>query len=189
MDGQSCKGQETIDSIYGLEAVGQEAAETNLCSTGLGTRAGDRDHKTVIACKEEEVTEAGMRQIVVKALQGLDAMSVENPVRPGTPDINYIEGWVELKVLDKWPARPNTKIKVQCFTPQQRVWLRRRNKRGGAAFFLILIDKDWLLFDGETAGLKVGHMDKNEMIESSLMYSEGKLDDRMLYRILQHGKH
>jgi hypothetical protein len=135
------------------------------------------------------MNEAGMRQIVVKALKGLDAMSVENPVRPGTPDINYIEGWVELKVLEKWPARPHTKVKVDCFTPQQRVWLRRRQKRGGAAFFLILIEKDWLLFDGEVAGLQIGYMNKAEMINACLMYSEGKLDEKILYRILQHGKH
>lgn len=128
-----------------------------------------------------------MRRIVVKALKGLDAMSVENPARPGTPDVNYIEGWVELKYLEKWPARSKTKIRVACFTSQQRVWLRRRKKRGGTAFFLILIDTDWLLFDGDVAGRSIGELDKQEMIDACLMYSEGTLDEQILYRILKHG--
>jgi len=129
-----------------------------------------------------------MRQIVVKALSGLDVMSVENPVRPGTPDVNYIEGWMELKVLDRWPVRASTKIQVPCFTPQQRVWLERRFRRGGAAYFLILIGTDWLLFDGDVAGKLIGKLDKNEMIQHSRMYSPGKLDEASLYRILKNGR-
>lgn len=133
--------------------------------------------------------EAKMRQIVIKALSGLDAMSVENSVRPGTPDVNYIGGWVELKVLEHWPVRPSTKLKVPCFTPQQRVWLSRRWLRGGAAYFLILINKDWLLFDGDIAGRFVGRdFDKNEMIEHSRMYCEGALQKANLYRILKNGR-
>lgn len=133
--------------------------------------------------------ESAMRQIVVKALSGLDAISVENPARPGTPDINYIEGWLELKVLEKWPSRASTKIRVPCFTAQQRVWLSRRWLRGGAAYFLILVDKDWLLFDGDVAGRFVGRdFDKNEMIENSRMYGEGALQKAELYRILKHGR-
>ena len=134
--------------------------------------------------------EAAMRQIVIKVLSGLDGVSVENPVRPGTPDLNYIEGWVELKVLEKWPARAATKIKVPCFTPQQRVWLNRRWDRGGAAYFLILIDGDWLLFDGATAGRFVGKdFDKIQMIANALLYCTWKLDKAKLYRILKNGRH
>lgn len=129
-----------------------------------------------------------MRKIVVQVLSGLDAISVENPVRPGTPDVNFIEGWVELKVLEKWPARASTKIKVACFTPQQRVWLERRHRRQGAVFFLILIAKDWLLFDGYTAGRFIGQYNKNEMIENAILYCEGSLDKAKLYRILKNGR-
>lgn len=133
--------------------------------------------------------ESAMRKLVIQALSGLDAMSVENSVRPGTPDVNYIGGWVELKVLEKWPVRAATKVRVPCFTDQQRVWLARRWLRGGAAFFLILIDKDWLLFNGDMAGRFVGRdFDKNEMIESSRMFSEGHFDKRQLYRILKNGR-
>lgn len=134
------------------------------------------------------MNEYGMRQIVVQALSGLDIMSVENPVRPGTPDVNFIEGWMELKILPKWPARASTKIKVPCFTPQQRVWLDRRFSRGGAAYFLILIAKDWLLFDGDVAAKLIGKLNKNEMIEHARLYSPGKLNEAQLYRILKNGR-
>ena len=130
-----------------------------------------------------------MRQIVIKAMSGLDAVSVENPARPGTPDINYIEGWVELKVLEKWPTRAGTKIRVPCFTPQQRVWLERRWKRGGASYLLILIGKDWLLYDGDVAGMHVGrNFNKTQMIENSRMFSEGVFRKTELYRILRNGR-
>lgn len=127
-----------------------------------------------------------MRQIVVKALKPLDAISVENLARPGTPDINYIEGWIELKILEDWPTRKTTCIQVVCFTPQQRVWLRRRVERGGAAYLLIRIADDWLLFDGAVAALHIGHLTKFGMINRALLYCENKLDIRALFKILKN---
>lgn len=129
-----------------------------------------------------------MRQIVVKALKPLDAMSVENTARPGTPDINFIEGWIELKVLDHWPAKTDAVVKVPCFTPQQRVWLRRRVQLGGAAYFLIRIDQDWLLFDGQTAADQIGKMNKETMLQECLFCSSNRLDTRQLFRTINNGR-
>lgn len=128
-----------------------------------------------------------MRQIVVKVLKPLDAISVENSARPGTPDINYIGGWIELKILDAWPVNANTKVRVPCFTSQQRAWLRRRVDRGGAAYFLIRIADDWLLFDGDVAGIYVGKMNKVGTINAARLYCKNKLDVRALFKILKHG--
>jgi len=129
--------------------------------------------------------ESDMRQIVVRALKPLDAMSVENPARPGTPDVNYIEGWVELKILEEWPKKPGTPVRVPCFTQQQRVWLKRRLSLGGKAFFLIRVADDLLLFYGDTACDRVGSLNRAEMIDLSLYHSVKTLNQKELIRCLR----
>lgn len=106
-----------------------------------------------------------MRREVVKALQPLDAFSVENPVYPGTPDVNYVEGWLELKYADKWPERPSTPLKLPHFTPQQRIWLLRRWRAGGNAFLLLHVHRqEWLLFAGDVAQAVVGRVAKDALL-------------------------
>ena len=102
------------------------------------------------------MSEQHMRQRVIKALKPLDAWSVENPCRPGTPDVNYIEGWIELKWKSDWPSRPGTPVRLPHFTPQQKLHLARRWLKGGNAYLLLQVAQDWLLFDGKTAAEHVG---------------------------------
>lgn len=109
-----------------------------------------------------------MRQRVVRALKGLDAWSVENPCRPGTPDVNYIEGWIELKWLAEWPARDSTVVQLPHFTPQQRLHLARRWEMGGNAYLLLQVSQDWLLFDGKEAARIVGRVPRAELEAAAL---------------------
>lgn len=104
-------------------------------------------------------SETSMRRAVVEALRPLDAVAVENPAYPGTPDVNYVEGWVELKSLDRWPPRWRAVV-VRHFTPEQRVWLRRRRAARGEATLLLRVGREWLLFDGEYAGRMLGTADE-----------------------------
>lgn len=110
--------------------------------------------------------EQNQRQVVIKALNraGRDATSVENPACPGTPDVQFIGGWLELKFLEEWPKREETTVRIEHFTPQQRVWLLRRymacRERGtdhGIAYLLLYVQetREHLLFDAETAARKV----------------------------------
>lgn len=110
--------------------------------------------------------EQQQRQLVVKALTraGYDATSVENPAYPGTPDVQYIGGWLELKYLEDWPKREETTVRIEHFSPQQRVWLLRRylaclkrDHRYGSGWLVLYVasTKDWLVFDGETAARQV----------------------------------
>lgn len=108
-----------------------------------------------------------MRQRVVKALKKLDAWSVENPCRPGTPDVNYIEGWIELKWVEKWPARKDTPVRLPHFTPQQKLHLRRRWHMGGNAYLLLQVEQDWFLFNGEEAAKIVGQANRLQLIQSA----------------------
>lgn len=94
-----------------------------------------------------------MRQRIVKMLTeaGLDAGSVENTAGPGTPDVQYVGGWAELKWIEDWPKRASTPVVIDHFTPQQRVWAIRRSIVDPGGIWLILqIEKakTWLLFRG-----------------------------------------
>lgn len=110
------------------------------------------------------MSEKYMRQFLVSTYRHLDMKPVENAVGPGTPDVNYIEGWVELKEMDKWTRDCETKpFLINHFTPQQRVWLSRRARRGGRVFLLLKVAQDWLLYDGSTASTHVGRVSKPEL--------------------------
>ena len=88
----------------------------------------------------------------------LDPVRVENPIHPGTPDVNLISGWLELKTIEAW--RPEGKITtIRHFTPQQRVWLYRRWKFAPGRTHLLLevrADRQLLVFDGDVAAEVVG---------------------------------
>jgi len=82
---------------------------------------------------------------------GLDARRVENVVGPAHPDVDYSHGNIELKALTDWPARPTTKVKIECFTGEQAAWLMRRWRAGGNAWLMVRVQRAWYLFDGNTA--------------------------------------
>lgn len=111
-------------------------------------------------------------------------MRVENMVGPGTPDVEYIGGWIELKQVDEWPKREATPLRVDHFTPQQKAWLIRRRLRGGRAFVLIRVANDWLLIDGTVAAKILGSVPKDELISKSIKHWHGRLDSKELLKCL-----
>jgi len=94
------------------------------------------------------MSESGMRGNFVKFLKGLglDAVAVENPIFPGTPDVNYLHGWVELKWIRSWPKNPETPVRLKRYTNSQKLWIRRRTLAGGKAFLLVQCKREWFLF-------------------------------------------
>lgn len=83
----------------------------------------------------------------------LDPVRVENPVHPGTPDVNLTGCWIELKAITRFPARSSTIVRIPTYTQQQRVWLLRRWRAGGDAWLALYVQscRLWFLFDGEAA--------------------------------------
>jgi hypothetical protein len=95
-------------------------------------------------------------------MRPLDAMPVENHVYRGTPDINYVHGWIETKQVARWPARGGP-LKIEHFTPHQRAWIRRRIYRGGTVHVVLLVGIQVLIFDGEYAAKFIGVHDRSEL--------------------------
>ncbi len=115
------------------------------------------------------MSESGMRSKVIQKLYKLDAVAVENPAYPGTPDVNYIDGWIELKWVRALPANEDTQIKLDHYTPQQKLWIRRRHLAGGRVFLLVQIKKEWFLFKYPETN-NVGSLTRKQMIEQSYKY-------------------
>ena len=92
----------------------------------------------------------------------LDPVRVENPIHPGTPDVNLCDGrWIELKCIPGWPVRVTTVVRIPHFTPQQRVFLYRRWRYAPGSTLLLLevmSERQWLLFDGDVAAKIVGRV-------------------------------
>lgn len=107
-----------------------------------------------------------MRRRVIQALQPLHAVAVENAVLAGTPDVNYVEGWIELKWIDKWPRVPSFRpILLRHFTPQQRLFMMQRTRARGKVWLMLKVGRDeWFLFTGEIAAEFVGRCARAELI-------------------------
>lgn len=111
------------------------------------------------------MSEAAMWDSLRPVIRSLDPVRVENPIVPGTPDVNYNQGWIELKFAERWPPRGGP-LRVDHFTRQQRTWLTRRRKAGGRAFLLLKVGAiEWLLFDGAVAAAMLGRVPRERLYE------------------------
>jgi len=114
----------------------------------------------------------------------LDPWRIENSVRIGTPDVNYIHGWIELKSLAGWPKREGTSVSIPHFTPQQRVVLERRHRLGGHAWLLLRVSKEFLLFRGDLAALHIGVASRAGLETICQAYSPKGFDPSVFLPIL-----
>ena len=131
------------------------------------------------------MSEAGQRARIILALKPLNAIPVENPVRPGTPDVNYVEGWIELKWLRRWPKQADTVVRLEHFTLRQRRWLRDRCKAAGQAWLMLQCGQEWLLFTGQVAHDHVGLVTRKELYNLAQIRWKRGLKDKELVSWLE----
>jgi hypothetical protein len=117
------------------------------------------------------MSESNLWNSTVKtALAGLDPVRIENGLAAGTPDTNYIGGWLELKFIHEWPKKEETPLRIPHFTPEQRTWLQRRCHAGGRADILIQVESDYLLLRGNIGARVLGHSTRDELIKFAWAY-------------------
>jgi len=104
-----------------------------------------------------------MRGMVVKALHNFHAVAVENPIWPGTPDVNYSLGWIELKELKGWPEQEDTPVLIDHFTQEQRLFSKMRGRAGGSSILILKVGNEWLFFNGEPVWESVGKVCKADL--------------------------
>jgi hypothetical protein len=97
------------------------------------------------------VRESVARQRMIRELRDLDAVSIESTVGPGVPDVNYVDGWIEVKCIEagRWKRAQGSDKPVRLnhpLSPEQIAWIKRRGKRGGRVFVAVRAGTDWLFF-------------------------------------------
>jgi hypothetical protein len=93
------------------------------------------------------MSESSFRARVVKLLGKRMGIPVENSAYPGTPDVFYIGGEIELKYAVKFPIG-----KDEWIRPSQRAYLRTHARCGGKAHVLVQVGRgQFYLFPGESA--------------------------------------
>jgi len=108
-----------------------------------------------------------------------DAQRHEDEFSVGIPDVSYgaagINGWIELKRLERYPKNPQTVIKIKHFTGVQKNWLYERQQKGGHCWLLLQIADDYYLFKGDRCD-KVGSYLNKEGLERNAhsIYSNNK---------------
>lgn len=117
------------------------------------------------------VSESAMRRELARRMKHLDFRAIENPMVKGTPDVNFIDGWMELKWLKSWPKRQGTPVTIGHFTQHQRLWLRRRWQLGGRCFLTLQIAGEWLLITGADSW-EVGHVSKDVLLSLTVLHTK-----------------
>jgi hypothetical protein len=129
------------------------------------------------------MSEESMWGRVRKAIKRLDPNRVENRVGAGTPDTNYVEGWVELKWVRKTPKKGGVVV-IEHWSAEQRIWHTKRRKAGGRSFVLLKIATTWMIFDGLVAVEILGKVNQVELEKGAIQVWRKKLNDQELRKIL-----
>jgi len=128
--------------------------------------------------------EAGLRSKVLEILKPMDAVPVENGARPGTPDVNITTGWIELKKVEAWPKREDTLLRVDHFSPQQKIWIARRERAQGRVWVLLQVGTDYLLLKGGDAVNLLGSSPKDTLMQAAIAHWPKRLNGEELIACL-----
>lgn len=136
--------------------------------------------------------ESNMWERLSKAMRGYWVASrIESGTTTGIPDVFFaipnIGGWIELKVLDEFPKKATTPVKIPHLYDQQKKWIKRYGKIAGNVWFFIYVESTeeyflwpWNLID------EIESLNRHEWRMKSTL-ALGDLDPESLYRALLAG--
>lgn len=132
------------------------------------------------------MSESTMRASLVKKIASLDAQSIECPIKSGVPDINFKGGWIECKSEDSWPKNPLLAKKFHHpLLTGQKVWIRRRIRKGGKCFIAAKVASDWFFWDASTFDLDLfGKLNRQQMIDSADLHYKIRINEVELCKFL-----
>jgi hypothetical protein len=89
-----------------------------------------------------------------------------------------VEGNIELKHIDAWPARADTVVPLPHYTPRQRNWHRIRLSAGGRVYVLLEVMRPhptYMLFHADWARQHLGLTATREhCMAAALVFQVGK---------------
>lgn len=111
----------------------------------------------------------------------------------GIPDLSYgingINGWIELKQIEKWPKNDDTPVAPKKYTSLQVNWIISRGKKGGNCYIMIKVKNDYFIFDWRSARMIKNGMTKNEYIKKALAFWQGQVVVDEFCQILSLKRH
>jgi hypothetical protein len=134
------------------------------------------------------VKEAKLWEILRNGMRGRwHAVRIEDCLSEGVPDVSYgipsAQGWIELKVLYAFPKRPDTKVKVDHWTSEQKLWMRSRGSISGDVWLFIAVDLEFFLFWWDRA-LQCENWTADEWRSRANGYWKDKIDFNDFYDTL-----
>lgn len=107
----------------------------------------------------------------------------------GVADVSFVvdgyHGWMELKIVDLWPKRPETPLRIPHLTDEQKAWLLRKGLAGGRTWLLLQVESDVLLIRWSEVML-VGECPREDLIGFAYGHWSGKIDYSQLATLLEH---
>ena len=117
------------------------------------------------------------------------AQSHEDALSEGIPDLSYgidgVNGWIELKQIDNFPVRPETKMKPKKYTVEQVNWLVKRGKKGGKCFVMVKIGNyDYYIFNWNKAHMVREGMTQEEYKKECIKHWHKQVEHAYLRMVL-----
>lgn len=118
---------------------------------------------------------------------GVPAIPVENISHPGTPDIAYPEGWIEVKTVEnsQLPKRVDTPLRLSHFTPYQRRFAQQWATSGGRCYMVLVLGKMWLLLEAEYYWTFFGRHTIDQIRENAVLESHHIFDADKLLEVIR----